>query len=39
MSTSHVVTSARATGEAGGEIVRYTLSERVHHWLAALTYI
>ena len=39
MSTSHVVTSARATGESGGEIVRYTLSERVHHWLAALTYI
>jgi formate dehydrogenase subunit gamma len=39
VSTSHVVSSARATGESGGEIVRYTLSERVHHWAAALTYI
>ena len=39
MSTTHVVSSARATGESGGEIVRYTLSERVHHWVAALTYI
>ena len=39
MSTSHVVSSARATRESGGQIVRYTLSERVHHWLAALTYI
>ena len=38
MSTSHVV-SDRATGESGGEIVRYTLSERVQHWLGALTYI
>ncbi len=39
MSTSHVISSDRATGESGGEVVRYSLSERVHHWLAALTYI
>ena len=39
MSTSHVVSSARASGESGGEIVRYTLSERVHHWLGSLFYI
>ena len=39
MSTTHVVSSARGTAESGGEIVRYTLSERVHHWVAALTYI
>ncbi len=39
MSTSHVVSSARATGESGSEIVRYTLSERVHHWLGSLFYI
>jgi len=39
VSTSHVISSDRATGESGGEIVRYTLSERVHHWLAAFTYI
>jgi formate dehydrogenase subunit gamma len=39
VSTTHVVSSVRATGESGGEIVRYTLSERVHHWLGALFYI
>ena len=39
MSTSHVVSSARATGESGAEIVRYKLSERVHHWLGSLFYI
>ena len=39
MSTSHAISSTRATGESGGEIVRYTLSERVQHWLGALTYI
>jgi formate dehydrogenase subunit gamma len=39
VSTSHVISSARATGESGGEIVRYTLGERVHHWLGALFYI
>jgi formate dehydrogenase subunit gamma len=38
VSTTHVVTSARATGESGGEVVRYTLSERVQHWVGALTY-
>jgi formate dehydrogenase subunit gamma len=39
VSTSHAISSDRATGESGGEIVRYTLSERVQHWLGALTYI
>ena len=39
MSTSHVVSSTRATGESDGEIVRYTLSERVHHWLGSLFYV
>jgi formate dehydrogenase subunit gamma len=39
VSTSHVISSAQTTGESGGEIVRYTLSERVQHWLGALTYI
>ena len=38
MSTSHVISSARTTGESGGEILRYTLGERVHHWLGALFY-
>ena len=31
--------SGRSLGETGGRILRYTLSERVHHWLAGLTYI
>jgi formate dehydrogenase subunit gamma len=39
VSSSHVISSARATGESGGEIVRYTLGERVHHWLGSLFYI
>ncbi len=39
MSTSHVVSSAHATGESGGEIVRYSLSERVHHWAGAVFYV
>jgi formate dehydrogenase subunit gamma len=39
VSTTHVVSSPRATGESGGEIVRYTLGERVQHWLGSLFYI
>ena len=39
MSASHVISSERAAGEGGGRILRYTLSERVHHWVAAFTYI
>jgi formate dehydrogenase subunit gamma len=38
VSTSHLIPSAHTTGEAGGKILRYTLSERVHHWLAAFSY-
>jgi formate dehydrogenase subunit gamma len=39
MSTSHIV-STRPTGrEPEGVICRYSLHERVHHWLAAFTYI
>lgn len=39
MSTSQVVSSARVADRRRGAILRYTLSERVHHWLAALSYI
>ena len=39
MSTSHVVSSGRPAREPEGRILRYTLSERIHHWLAAFTYI
>jgi formate dehydrogenase subunit gamma len=39
VSTSHVISSSRANSESGGKILRYTLSERVHHWLGALFYV
>ena len=39
MSTSHVISSGRTAGETGGHILRYTLSERIHHWFAVFTYI
>ncbi len=39
MSTSHVVYSTRNTGESGGNLLRYTLSERVHHWLGFFFYL
>src|ERR1700722_14048264 len=39
MSTSHVVSSRPSARDPEGVICRYTLGERVHHWLAALTYI
>jgi formate dehydrogenase subunit gamma len=38
VSTSQVISSGRTSGEPRGRILRYTLSERVHHWLAAFTY-
>jgi formate dehydrogenase subunit gamma len=39
MSTSQVISSAHTGHKGDGRILRYTLHERVHHWLAALTYI
>src|SRR5712672_913510 len=39
MSTTQVISSRRPAGESGGHIVRYTLSERVHHWAGSLFYI
>jgi len=39
VSTSHVVSSRPADRQPEGVICRYTLHERVHHWLAAFTYI
>src|ERR1700692_69273 len=39
MSTTHVVSSRRNVDEPEGRILRYTLSERVHHWAGALFYI
>jgi formate dehydrogenase subunit gamma len=37
--SSHVISSPRTTGEPGKRILRYTLSERVHHWVGSLFYI
>lgn len=39
MSTTHVVSSDRALDDNHGRILRYTFSERVHHWLGSLFYI
>jgi len=37
--SSHAISPPRTTGEPGERILRYSLSERVNHWFAALTYI
>ena len=37
--SSHAISSPRTTGEAGERILRYTLVERVHHWMGALFYV
>lgn len=39
MSTSHVVTSRQSVDDPKGRILRYTLTERVHHWAGALFYV
>jgi len=39
MSTTHVVSSRQPAGEGGRRVLRYTLSERVHHWVGSLFYI
>jgi formate dehydrogenase subunit gamma len=39
VSASHAIPSARSTGDAESKILRYTLTERVNHWFAALTYM
>jgi len=38
MSASRVISPGRAAGETGGRILRYTLTERINHWIAAFTY-
>jgi formate dehydrogenase subunit gamma len=39
VSVSQVVSSPRTTGETGDRICRYTLVERVHHWVGAFFYV
>jgi formate dehydrogenase subunit gamma len=37
--SSHAISSRPASDAPEGTIRRYSLNERVHHWLAALTYV
>jgi formate dehydrogenase subunit gamma len=39
VSTSQIVSSSRTTGEPGGNILRYTFIERLHHWLGFFFYL
>ena len=39
MSTSHVISSGHTAGESDGRICRYTLAERVHHWVGVFSYV
>jgi formate dehydrogenase subunit gamma len=39
VSTTHVVSSRQTVDDRSGCIRRYTLSERVHHWVGSLFYI
>jgi len=38
VSTSRLIPT-RTTGEPGGNVLRYTLSERIHHWLGFFFYL
>ena len=39
MSTTHVVSSRQSVDDRSGRILRYTLRERVHHWVGSLFYV
>jgi len=39
MSVGQTISHAGAADRRRGRIIRYTLSERIHHWLAGLTYL
>jgi formate dehydrogenase subunit gamma len=39
VSVSEVISSPRATSAPGDRILRYTLSERINHWIAGLSYL
>jgi formate dehydrogenase subunit gamma len=38
VSTTHALPSEKVAGDAGDRILRYTLVERVNHWIAAFSY-
>lgn len=37
--STRVITTPRTTGEPGQHILRYTLTERIHHWVGFLFYL
>jgi formate dehydrogenase subunit gamma len=37
--STHVLSPTRTTGEPGGNVLRYTLSERIHHWIGFFFYL
>jgi formate dehydrogenase subunit gamma len=39
MSVSHVVSPPHPVDESGERILRYTLSERINHWISGLSYM
>jgi formate dehydrogenase subunit gamma len=39
VSVSQTISSAAVASDSGRTIIRYTFTERINHWLAALTYI
>jgi len=39
VSTSEIITSARALGDREERILRYSLTERINHWIGGLSYI
>ena len=39
MNASRTISSPQAAGETGDRILRYTLGERVNHWIAGLSYM
>ncbi len=39
MNVSEAIPTSHATADTDGRVLRYTLAERLNHWIAALTYI
>jgi formate dehydrogenase subunit gamma len=39
VSAARVISPAQTTGDSGDRIIRYTLADRVNHWIAGLSYI
>jgi len=39
VNVSEAIPSSHTAAKTAGPVLRYTLTERIHHWIAALTYI